>query len=316
MSNAKEAVAYAKKIHALVQYIDICDGNMQEGSFRCDANVSVRKHGDKLGTRAELKNINSFKFLEKAINLEVERQIDILEDGGSVVQETRLYDSIKNETRSMRSKEEANDYRYFPDPDLLPVAISEELLLEIKKSLPELPTEKKLRFVEKLGLSSYDAEILTSQKEVADYFEIIINKGADAKLSANWVMGELSAALNKNQVEINDSPISANELFSLISRITDSTISGKIAKDVFKLMWEGNGSVDEIIEKQGLKQMTDTNALESIIDDVISNNLDQVQQFREGNSKLLGFFVGQVMKATQGKANPKQVNQILNEKLS
>ena len=316
MSSAKEAVAYAKKIHALVQYIDICDGNMQEGSFRCDANVSVRKHGDKLGTRAELKNINSFKFLEKAINLEVERQIDILEEGGSVVQETRLYDSIKNETRSMRSKEEANDYRYFPDPDLLPVVVSDELLLDIKKSLPELPTEKKLRFVDKLGLSAYDAEILTSQKEVADYFETIINKGADAKLSANWVMGELSAALNKNQVEINNSPIPSNELFVLISRITDNTISGKIAKDVFKLMWEGNGSVDEIIEKQGLKQMTDSSALESIIDDIISNNLDQVKQFKDGNSKLLGFFVGQVMKATQGKANPKQVNQILNEKLS
>jgi len=316
MSSAKEAVAYAKKIHALVQYIDICDGNMQEGSFRCDANVSVRKHGDKLGTRAELKNINSFKFLEKAINLEVERQIDILEEGGSVVQETRLYDSIKNETRSMRSKEEANDYRYFPDPDLLPVVVSDELLLDLKKSLPELPTEKKLRFVDKLGLSAYDAEILTSQKEVADYFETIINKGADAKLSANWVMGELSAALNKNQVEINNSPIPSNELFVLISRITDNTISGKIAKDVFKLMWEGNGSVDEIIEKQGLKQMTDSSALELIIDDIISNNLDQVKQFRDGNSKLLGFFVGQVMKATQGKANPKQVNQILNEKLS
>jgi aspartyl-tRNA(Asn)/glutamyl-tRNA(Gln) amidotransferase subunit B len=316
MSSAKEAVAYAKKIHALVQYIDICDGNMQEGSFRCDANVSVRKHGDKLGTRAELKNINSFKFLEKAINLEVERQIDILEEGGSVVQETRLYDSIKNETRSMRSKEEANDYRYFPDPDLLPVVVSDELLLDIKKSLPELPTEKKLRFVDKLGLSAYDAEILTSQKEVADYFETIINKGADAKLSANWVMGELSAALNKNQVEINNSPIPSNELFVLISRITDNTISGKIAKDVFKLMWEGNGSVDEIIEKQGLKQMTDSSALELIIEDIISNNLDQVKQFRDGNSKLLGFFVGQVMKATQGKANPKQVNQILNEKLS
>jgi aspartyl-tRNA(Asn)/glutamyl-tRNA(Gln) amidotransferase subunit B len=289
---------------------------MQEGSFRCDANVSVRKHGDKLGTRAELKNINSFKFLEKAINLEVERQIDILEDGGSVVQETRLYDSIKNETRSMRSKEEANDYRYFPDPDLLPVVVSDELLSEIKKSLPELPTEKKLRFVDKLGLSAYDAEILTSQKEVADYFETIINKGADAKLSANWVMGELSAALNKNQVEINNSPISSNELFVLISRITDNTISGKIAKDVFKLMWDGNGSVDEIIERQGLKQMTDSSALESIIDDIISNNVAQVKQFKDGNSKLLGFFVGQVMKATQGKANPKQVNQILNEKLS
>lgn len=216
----------------------------------------------------------------------------------------------------MRSKEEANDYRYFPDPDLLPVVVSDELLLDIKKSLPELPTEKKLRFVDKLGLSAYDAEILTSQKEVADYFETIINKGADAKLSANWVMGELSAALNKNQVEINNSPISSNELFVLISRITDNTISGKIAKDVFKLMWEGNGSVDEIIEKQGLKQMTDSSALESIIDDIISNNLSQVKQFKDGNSKLLGFFVGQVMKATQGKANPKQVNQILNEKLS
>jgi aspartyl-tRNA(Asn)/glutamyl-tRNA(Gln) amidotransferase subunit B len=300
----------------LVQYIDICDGNMQEGSFRCDANVSVRKHGDKLGTRAELKNINSFKFLEKAINLEVERQIDILEEGGSVVQETRLYDSIKNETRSMRSKEEANDYRYFPDPDLLPVVVSDELLLDIKKSLPELPTEKKLRFVDKLGLSAYDAEILTSQKEVADYFETIINKGADAKLSANWVMGELSAALNKNQVEINNSPIPSNELFVLISRITDNTISGKIAKDVFKLMWDGNGSVDEIIDRQGLKQMTDSSALESVIDNIISNNVAQVKQFKDGNSKLLGFFVGQVMKATQGKANPKQVNQILNEKLS
>ena len=209
MRSAKEAVAYAKKIHALVQYIDICDGNMQEGSFRCDANVSVRKQGEGLGTRAELKNINSFKFLEKAINIEVERQIDILEEGGSVVQETRLYDSIKNETRSMRSKEEANDYRYFPDPDLLPVAISDELLLEIKKELPELPTEKKLRFVDTLGLSHYDAEVLTSQKEVAEYFEEMIQQGADAKLSANWVMGDLSAALNKSQLEILDSPITS-----------------------------------------------------------------------------------------------------------
>ncbi len=316
MRSAKEAVAYAKKIHALVQYIDICDGNMQEGSFRCDANVSVRKKGEQLGTRAELKNINSFKFLEKAINLEVDRQIDILEEGSSVVQETRLYDSIKNETRSMRSKEEANDYRYFPDPDLLPVAISDELLLEIKRDLPELPTEKKLRFVESLGLSSYDAEILTSQKEFADYFETIINQGADAKMTANWIMGELSAALNKNQVEIADSPISADELYLLISRISDNTISGKIAKDVFKLMWDGNGSADEIIEKQGLKQMTDTSTIESMIDEVIANNSDQVQQYRNGNTKLLGFLVGQVMKASQGKANPKQVNDILNEKLS
>ena len=316
MSNAKEAVAYAKKIHALVQYIDICDGNMQEGSFRCDANVSVRRKGEGLGTRAEIKNINSFKFLEKAINLEVERQIDILEDGGSVAQETRLYDSIKNETRSMRSKEEANDYRYFPDPDLLPVVIDDELLKNIKNGLPELPTEKKARFIDTLGLSEYDAENLTSQKAMADYFEIIINKGADVKVSANWVMGELSASLNKNQIDIKDSPISASELYKLISRITDNTISGKIAKDVFRIMWNEKRSVDEIIKDQGLEQMTDVGALESVIDEIISKNLDQVEQFKNGNTKLLGFFVGQVMKATQGKANPKQVNQILNDRLS
>jgi len=316
MSNAKEAVAYAKKIHSLVQYIDICDGNMQEGSFRCDANVSVRRVGEELGTRAEIKNINSFKFLEKAINLEVERQIDILEDGGSIAQETRLYDSIKNETRSMRSKEEANDYRYFPDPDLLPVVIDDELLKEIRNGLPELPTEKKYRFIDKLGLSEYDAENLTSQKAVADYYEIIINKGADAKLSANWVMGELSASLNKNQIDIQDSPISASELFNLISRITDNTISGKIAKDVFRIMWHEKRSVDEIIKVQGLEQMTDVSALESVIDEIIAKNLDQVEQFKNGNTKLLGFFVGQVMKATQGKANPKQVNQILDDRLS
>jgi len=316
MSNAKEAVAYAKKIHALVQYIDICDGNMQEGSFRCDANVSVRRKGEGLGTRAEIKNINSFKFLEKAINLEVERQIDILEDGGSVAQETRLYDSIKNETRSMRSKEEANDYRYFPDPDLLPVVIDDELLKNIKNGLPELPTEKKARFIDTLGLSEYDAENLTSQKAMADYFEIIIDKGADVKVSANWVMGELSASLNKNQIDIKDSPISASELYKLISRITDNTISGKIAKDVFRIMWNEKRSVDEIIKDQGLEQMTDVGALESVIDEIISKNLDQVEQFKNGNTKLLGFFVGQVMKATQGKANPKQVNQILNDRLS
>ena len=316
MSNAKEAVAYAKKIHALVQYIDICDGNMQEGSFRCDANVSVRRVGEDLGTRAEIKNINSFKFLEKAINLEVERQIDILEDGGSVAQETRLYDSIKNETRSMRSKEEANDYRYFPDPDLLPVVIDDELLKAIKDRLPELPSEKKARFIDKFGLSEYDAENLTSQKAMADYYEIIIDKGADVKLSANWVMGELSASLNKNQIDIQDSPISASELFNLISRITDNTISGKIAKDVFRLMWDEKRSVDEIIKDQGLEQMTDVGALESVIDQIIAKNLNQVEQFKNGNTKLLGFFVGQVMKATQGKANPKQVNQILNDRLS
>ena len=317
MSNAKEAVAYAKKIHALVQYIGICDGNMQEGSFRCDANVSIRKKGAKeLGTRTELKNINSFKFLEKAINLEVERQQDVLEDGEEVVQETRLYDDMKNETRSMRSKEEANDYRYFPDPDLLPVDIDDELLIQIKSALPELPTEKKSRYIGEFGLSSYDAENLTSQKAFADFFESMLYEEAEAKLSANWVMGELSAALNKNQMNIKDSPISAKELSGLVKRITDETISGKIAKDVFKAMWEGQGSADDVIESQGLKQMTDITAIESIIDKVIASNSTQVEQYRSGNKKLLGFFVGQVMKETQGKANPKQVNQLLNEKLS
>ena len=317
MRSAKEAVAYAKKVHSLVQYIGICDGNMQEGSFRCDANVSIRKKGAKeLGTRTELKNINSFKFLEKAINLEVQRQQDVLEDGEEVVQETRLYDDIKNETRSMRSKEEANDYRYFPDPDLLPVEIDDALLTQIKTTLPELPTEKKSRFIREFGLSAYDAENLTSQKAFADFFESMLSEDTDAKLSANWVMGELSAALNKNQMDIKDSPISAIELSGLVKRIEDETISGKIAKDVFMAMWKGKGSADEIIESQDLKQMTDITAIESIIDKVIANNSIQVEQYRSGNTKLLGFFVGQVMKETQGKANPRQVNLLLHEKLS
>ena len=317
MRSAKEAVAYAKKVHSLVQYIGICDGNMQEGSFRCDANVSIRKKGAKeLGTRTELKNINSFKFLEKAINLEVQRQQDVLEDGEEVVQETRLYDDMKNETRSMRSKEEANDYRYFPDPDLLPVEIDDALLTQIKTTLPELPTEKKSKFIREFGLSAYDAENLTSQKAFADFFESMLSEDTDAKLSANWVMGELSAALNKNQMDIKDSPISAIELSGLVKRIEDETISGKIAKDVFKAMWKGQGSADEVIESQGLKQMTDITAIESIIDKVLANNSSQVEQFKSGNTKMLGFFVGQVMKQTQGKANPKQVNQLLNEKLS
>ena len=261
-------------------------------------------------------NINSFKFLEKAINIEIERQQDILEDGGEVIQETRLYDAEKNETRSMRTKEEANDYRYFPDPDLLPVNIENELLTEIKNSLPELPTEKKNRFVSEFGLSDYDAENLTAQKSMADYYETMLNDGAAAKVSANWVMGELSAALNKNQIDIQDSPISPKALSELVKRINDDTISGKIAKDVFKAMWEGNGRVDDIIETQGLKQMTDVGAIEDIIDEIITNNSEQVEQFRAGNTKLLSYFVGQVMKASQGKANPKQVNQILNDKLS
>jgi aspartyl-tRNA(Asn)/glutamyl-tRNA(Gln) amidotransferase subunit B len=318
MRSAKEAVAYAKKIHALVQYIGICDGNMQEGSFRCDANVSIRPMGqEELGTRAELKNINSFKFLERAINLEVERQQDILEEGGSVLQETRLYDAVKHQTRSMRSKEEANDYRYFPDPDLLPVEISDELMASIKATLPELPVEKKARFIAELGLNEYDADVLTSQKSLADYFEVTL-KGNEknAKLCANWVMGELSALLNKNQLEIEQSLVSAQALSQLVARIGDDTISGKIAKDVFKAMWEGEGSADSIIESKGLKQMTDTGAIEVIVDEIIANNSPQVDQFKSGNEKILGFFVGQAMKATQGKANPKLLNELLRKKLS
>ena len=317
MRSAKEAVAYAKKIHALVQYIGICDGNMQEGSFRCDANVSIRPMGqEELGTRAELKNINSFKFIERAINLEVERQQDILEEGGKIVQETRLYDAVKHETRSMRSKEEANDYRYFPDPDLLPVEITDELIASIKASLPELPVEKKARFIAELGLNEYDADVLTSQKSLADYFEIMLQDNEkNAKLCANWVMGELSASLNKHQLDIENSPISANDLSQLVARIGDDTISGKIAKDVFKAMWEGEGSADVIIESKGLKQVTDTGAIEAIIDEIIANNAPQVEQFKSGNEKILGFFVGQAMKASQGKANPKLLNQLLREKL-
>ncbi|RUM79246.1 MAG: Asp-tRNA(Asn)/Glu-tRNA(Gln) amidotransferase GatCAB subunit B [Candidatus Thioglobus sp.] len=317
MRSAKEAVAYAKKIHALVQYLEICDGNMQEGSFRCDANVSIRPMGqEELGTRAELKNINSFKFLERAINLEVERQQDILEEGGKVAQETRLYDAVKHETRSMRSKEEANDYRYFPDPDLLPVEISDELMAQIKQELPELPQEKKARFITEFGLNEYDADVLTSQKPMADYFEkMIVNNTDHVKLCANWIMGELSASLNKHQLELLDAPIAADDLSLLVSRIGDDTISGKIAKDVFKAMWDGEGSADEIIEAKGLKQMSDTSAIEAIVDEIIANNALQVEQFKSGNEKILGFFVGQAMKATQGKANPKLLNEMLRTKL-
>jgi len=317
MRSAEEAVAYAKKIHSLVQYIDICDGNMQEGSFRCDANVSIRPLGQKeFGTRTELKNINSFKFLEKAINLEVERQQDLLEDGGRVIQETRLYDADKNETRSMRSKEEANDYKYFPDPDLLPVEVTNELLEQIKQELPELPHQKKARYIVSLGLSDYDADVITSSKAIADYYERMIANNSNAKLCANWVMGELSGALNKDQLDISQSPISPEELSLLVERISDNTISGKIAKDVFKALWNQEGGVDQVIESKGLKQITDTGEIEKIIEQVISNNSAQVDQYRSGNEKILGFFVGQIMKATNGKANPKQVNDILREKLA
>ena len=317
MRSATEAVAYARKIHALVQYLEICDGNMQEGSFRCDANVSVRPKGQQeLGTRAELKNINSFRFLERAINFEIERQIELIEDGGTVVQETRLYDADKDETRSMRSKEEANDYRYFPDPDLLPVAVSDEDIERIRAALPELPEQKRQRYIMDLGLSEYNAEVLTGSRETAVYFEQSLALVPDqARLIANWILSDLSGALNKNDISIRQSPVSPEMLVGMIERIADNTISGKIAKQVFEAMWLGEGSADEIIETRGLKQITDSGAIESLIDEVIAANPDQVEQFRAGKEKVLGFFVGQIMKQSKGKANPAQVNQLLRDKL-
>lgn len=317
LRSAKEAVAYMKKLHSLVQYLEICDGNMAEGSFRCDANVSVRPKGQKeFGTRAEIKNINSFRFVERAINFEIERQIDILEGAGKVAQETRLYDADKDETRPMRSKEEANDYRYFPDPDLLPVELSEAYIEEVRASLPELPDAKRQRFIEQFGLPPYDAGVLTSGREMADFFEsVVTHTGGDAKLVANWVMGDLSGKLNKDGLDIANSPVSAEMLAGLLKRIEDNTISGKIAKEVFDAMWAGEGDADAIIEKKGLKQITDSSAIEGIIDEIIANNPQQVEQYRSGKDKLFGFFVGQAMKASKGKANPGQVNEILKAKL-
>ncbi|HIQ40672.1 MAG TPA: Asp-tRNA(Asn)/Glu-tRNA(Gln) amidotransferase subunit GatB, partial [Sulfurivirga caldicuralii] len=316
MRSVEEAIAYAKKIHELVQYLEICDGNMQEGSFRVDANVSIRRPGDPLGTRTELKNINSFKFLEKALQYEIERHMDILESGGTIVQETRLYDSVKDETRSMREKEEANDYRYFPDPDLLPLEITPEMIEAVRETLPELPDAKRARFMSQYGLPAYDAGVLTASRELADYFEkVVATVKGEPKLCANWVMVELLGALNKENLVLGESPISALRLGELLARIVDNTISGKIAKEVFEAMWDGEGSADEIIEAKGLKQITDASAIEAIIDEVIANNPQQVEQYRGGKDKLFGFFVGQVMKATQGKANPKQVNELLRKKL-
>jgi aspartyl-tRNA(Asn)/glutamyl-tRNA(Gln) amidotransferase subunit B len=317
MSSAKEAVAYLKALHSLVRYLGICDGNMQEGSFRCDANVSVRRKGEKLGTRAELKNINSFRFVERAINYEVERQIELIESGGRVVQETRLYDPGKNETRSMRSKEEANDYRYFPDPDLLPLIITDEQIEKVRAELPELPHQKRQRFVEKYEISSYDAIALSSSRSLADYYEAVVSEsGNQPKLAANWVMGELSAALNKTDADISDSPVSSAQLGKLIQRIADNTISGKIAKTIFEALWNGESDVDQIIEKQGLKQVTDTGAIEALIDKIIAANPQQVADYRSGKDKLFGFFVGQAMKESGGKMNPQQLNDLLKKKLS
>jgi len=321
MRSAEEAVAYLRKIHSIVTYLDISDGDLSQGSLRCDANVSVRPKGQaEYGTRAEIKNINSFRFVERAIKVEVQRQIELIEDGGKVKQETRLYDSDKNETRAMRSKEEANDYRYFPCPDLLPVVIEQSLVDQLKTTMPELPDAKRQRFEQAYGLSSYDAALLTTERAIADYFEAAADAAGDAKLAANWVNGELSAALNRDGLSIANSPVSASQLGGLIQRIVDNTISGKIAKQVFEALWNGEGdSADAVIDRKGLKQVSDTGALGAMVDDVLAANPDQVEQFRgadEGKrKKMLGFFVGQSMKASKGQANPGVINKLLIEKL-
>ncbi len=317
MRSIREAVAYARKIHQLVVYLGICDGNMQEGSFRVDANLSIRPFGQEAyGTRTELKNINSFRFLERALNYELERQIDLVESGGKVVQETRLYDADKDETRSMRSKEEANDYRYFPDPDLLPVEISPARLAAAREAMPELPDQKRRRFETEFGLSSEDAHKLTLTRSLADYYEAVLASGAEAKTAANWVMGELGGALNRAGLELTASPVTPAQLGGMLKRIADNTITGKIAKQVFEAMWNGEGDADSVIEARGLKPITDSGAIEAIVDAVIAANPKQVEQFRAGKEKLMGFFVGQVMKETQGKASPGEVNKILLGKLN
>lgn len=317
LRSAKEAVAYLKKLHSIIRYLDISDAIMAQGSMRCDANVSIRPVGQKeFGTRTEIKNINSFKFVEKAINHEVQRQKDVLEDGGRIVQETRLYDADRDETRSMRSKEVANDYRYFPEPDLLPIVIDDAYIDAIRATLPELPDTRAARFVSDYGLSEYDAGVLVATREMADYFETTAKLSGDAKLAANWVSQDLQALLNKHSWELNDSPIQAERLATLIQRIKDNTISGKIAKTVFEAMLDDNSDVDAIIEAKGLKQVTDSGALESLVDQVIANNPDQVQQYRDGKVQVIGFLVGQCMQLSKGKANPAQVNEILRSKLS
>ena len=316
ISSAKEAVAYMKAMHQLVTYLDVSDGNMAQGSLRCDANVSIRKKGVKeLGTRTEIKNINSFKFIEKAINFEIKRQIKILEDGEKVTQETRLYDSSKDETRPMRSKEFANDYRYFPEPDLLPVIISDQEIQKIRDEFPELPKEKEARYQGELGLSEYDSQIISSSKSMADFFDASLEKTKNYSLLSNWLIGEISAYLNKEQIEIHESKLTVDKVAMLINRIDDQTISGKIGKSIFEEMCLSGSTPDEIIESQGLKQISDDGAIEEIIMTVINENPSQVEAYLDGKEKLFGFFVGQVMKLTEGKANPKAVNSILKEKL-
>jgi len=317
MRSAGEAVAYLRKIHSIVRYLDISDGNMQEGSFRCDANVSVRPVGQaEFGTRAELKNINSFRFVEKAILIEVDRQIDLLEDGGKVVQETRLYDSDKNETRSMRSKADAHDYRYFPDPDLPPMILDDAFIATVKESLPELPHQRKNRFIESFSLGAQESEQLTQDRALADFFEEVNTaSAAGPRVACNWILGELNASLNNEDIEVNQSKVSARQMATLLDRIADKTISGKLAKEVFAAMWQGEGDADSVIEKRGLKQITDSGEIEAIVDQVLEGASEQVQQYKDGNQKVIGFFVGQIMKISQGKANPQQVNEILRKKL-
>jgi len=317
MRSPAEAVAYLRKLHSLVRTLEICDGNMQEGSFRCDANISIRRHGDKtLGTRTELKNINSFRFVERALHHEIERQIAVVEDGGDIIQETRLYDPERDQTRSMRSKEEAHDYRYFPDPDLPPLVISEADLEQLRRELPELPDARLARFISDYGLGADEAVQLTSQKEIADYYENAVTKaGGETRLTANWINGELMAWLNRCNTAFTDSPVSPTMLGQLVQRIQDKTISGKIAKEVFQAMWNGEGSADEVIASRGLTQITDSSAIEQAVSDIIARFPDQSEQVRAGQEKVIGFLVGQVMKATSGKANPQAVNDILKKQL-
>jgi len=317
MRSAAEAVAYAKALHGLVRWIDICDGNMQEGSFRCDANVSVRRPGDRLGTRCEIKNLNSFRFLERAIEYEVRRQVEILEDGGEIAQETRLYDPDRDETRSMRSKEDAQDYRYFPDPDLLPLQLSEAWIEEVGATLPELPQARRERYVSELGLSAYDAGVLTSSREISGYFEDLVRElPGQAKLCANWVMVELSGRLNREDRDIAQSPVPSRDLAGLLRRIADGTLSGKLAKDVFDAMWAGQGDADRILGSCVLMQIAAAGDLEKLVDDVLAANPAQAAEYRAGKDKAFNFLVGQAMKASRGKANPAQVSQILSRKLS
>jgi aspartyl-tRNA(Asn)/glutamyl-tRNA(Gln) amidotransferase subunit B len=315
MRSASEAIAYLRKIHSLVRYLQICDGNMQEGSFRCDANVSIRRPGAELGTRTELKNLNSFRFIERAINFEVERQIDVIESGGSVIQQTRLYDPDKHETRPMRSKEEAHDYRYFPDPDLLPVLVTQASIEALRTELPELPDAKRERFKQAYELSQDDAHQLTSSRAHADYFELAASTSGHPKLTANWMTGELAAALNRSNTDIVDAPVQAQRLGLMVARIADDTISGKIAKQLFEIMWSDERPVDALIDAQGLRQVSDSSAIVGFVDAVIAAHPAQVQQLRDGNTKVIGFLVGQVMKSSGGKANPKHVNQMLRTRI-